>query len=147
MLIQNKFNEQLSQGQKYERLCLEYLEYDAVEHMSGYFKEYDLVIKKEGKGTKIEVKSDRQASRTGNLAIEYECNNKPSGITSTEADFWIYFIVHPDRDECYIIPTEKLREIVKTCPKVRGGDGMRSKMFLVNKERVKLFLREKNNIL
>ena len=138
-----KFNEQLNQGQKYERKCLEYLEYDTVKHMEGCFKPYDLITTKDGKETKIEVKSDRQASRTGNLAIEFECNNKPSGITSTEADYWIYFIVHRERDECYIIPIEKLRELVKTCPKVRGGDGMRSRMFLLNKEKVKLFLRDK----
>ena len=140
-----KFNEQLSQGQKYEKKCLEYLEYDTVVHKEGYFKEYDLVINKDGVDIKIEVKSDRQASRTGNLAIEYECNKKPSGITSTEADYWIYFIVYPDRDECYIIPIEKLRELVKSCHKVRGGDGMRSKMFLLNKEKVKEFIRDKRH--
>lgn len=138
-----KFNEQLSQGHKYEKESLEYLEYDTVKHMKGYFKEYDLIINKDGFKTKIEVKSDRQASKTGNLCIEYECNNKSSGITSTEADFWIYFIVYPDRDECYIIPIEDLRELVKFSRKVKGGDGMRSRCYLLNKSMVKQYISNK----
>ena len=139
----NKFQNQLSQGQKYEKICLEYLEYDTVKHMKGSFKEYDLIIYKGEEEIKIEVKSDRQASKTGNLAIEYECNKKGSGITTTEADYWIYFIVHPDRDECYKIPIDDLNNIVKTCRKVSGGDGMRSRMYLLNKSRIQNYLIEK----
>ena len=38
---------------------------------------------------KIEVKSERDWwSRTGNIAIEVECNGKPSGLTVTQADCW-----------------------------------------------------------
>ena len=90
------FAKQLSQGQEYEKKSLEYLDYDDYKHDKKYRKEYDLIIIKDGKEIKIEVKSDRQASQTGNLAIEYECNRKPSGISSTEADFYIYFIVIVD---------------------------------------------------
>ena len=136
----NKFSNQLSQGQKYERICLNYLEYDTVEHMKGYFKEYDLIITKDNKKTKIEVKSDRQASRTGNLCIEYEGNKKPSGISATEADFWVYFIVHPDRDECYKIPIDDLKELVKSCRKVSGGDGGRSRLYLLHRTKIQNYL-------
>ena len=97
----------------------------------GYFKEYDLIITKDNVDTKIEVKSDRQASFTGNMAIEYECNNKPSGLTSTTADYWLYFVVHKDKDECYKIPTDELKELVKDCRKVRGGDDYKSRMYLL----------------
>lgn len=139
----SKFQNQLSQGQKYEKKCLNYLEYDSVKHMKGYFKEYDLIITKGEEEIKIEVKSDRQASKTGNLAIEYECNKKPSGITSTEADYWIYFIVHPDRDECYKIPIDDLKNLVKDCRKVSGGDGMRSRMYLLHRTKIQNYLVEK----
>ena len=138
----SKFQNQLSQGRRYEKKCLEYLEYDSVKHMKGYFKEYDLIFTKDDEKIKIEVKSDRQASKTGNLAIEYECNKKGSGITTTEADYWIYFIVHPDRDECYKIPIEDLRDLVKTCIKVSGGDGMRSRLYLLNKSKIQNYLVE-----
>ena len=138
----NKFKKDLATGHKYEKKCLEYLDYDTVEHMKGYFKEYDLIITKDGKETKIEVKSDKQASKTGNLAIEYECNNKPSGITSSTADYWIYFIVYPEekREECFKIPIDHLKNIIKTCRKVSGGDGMRSRLYLVKKSLVEKYL-------
>lgn len=139
----SKFQNQLSQGHKYEKEALNYLDYDRYEHDTKYRKEYDLIIYKNDVMIKIEVKSDRQASRTGNLAIEYECNRKPSGISSTEADYWIYFIVHPDRDECYKIPIHDLRELVKDCYKVSGGDGMRSKMYLLNKNKIQNYLIDK----
>jgi hypothetical protein len=136
----SKFKKDLQTGHFYEKKCLEYLDYDSVKHMEGYFKEYDLIITKDGKETKIEVKSDKQGSRTGNLAIEYECNNKPSGITTTEADYWIYFIVHPDREEVFKIPIEDLRDLVKDCRKVSGGDGMRSRLHLVQRRLVEKYL-------
>jgi len=140
----SKFHEQLNQGQKYELESLKYLDYDTYGHDKKYRKEYDLVIIKGDKRIKIEVKSDRQASKTGNLAIEYECNKKGSGITTTEADYWIYFIVHENYEECYKIPIEDLRDLVKNCRKVSGGDGMRSKMYLLNKKSCKDYLIKKN---
>jgi hypothetical protein len=37
---------------------------------------------------KIELKSETwQWERTGNIAIEYRCDEKPSGISITQADF------------------------------------------------------------
>jgi hypothetical protein len=140
------FAKQLSQGQKYEKKSLDYLDYDDYKHDKKYRKEYDLIIIKDGKEIKIEVKSDRQASRTGNLAIEYECNSKASGITSTEADFWVYFIVHPDRDETYKIPIDDLKDLVKDCRKVSGGDGMRSRMYLLHRTKIQEYLVEKNEL-
>ena len=42
---------------------------------------------------KIEVKTERDWwKKTGNIAIEYECNGKPSGIDKTESDFWIHIL-------------------------------------------------------
>ena len=127
----NKFKKDLAQGKKYELESLNYLDYDTYEMKEGYFKEYDLIITKDNVDTKIEVKSDRQASITGNMVIEYECNNKPSGLTSTTADYWLYFVVHKDKDECYKIPTDELKELVKDCRKVRGGDDYKSRMHLL----------------
>ena len=142
-MIYEKFKEQLSQGHKYELESLKYLEYDTYEHDKQYRKEYDLIIIKDGEKIKIEVKSDRQASKTGNLAIEYECSNKPSGINATEADYWIYFIVFEDHDECYKIPIEDLRDLIKNCRKVCGGDGMRSRLYLLPKSKCVKYLIKK----
>jgi hypothetical protein len=40
---------------------------------------------------KIEIKTETwQWRRTGNIAIEYRCRGRPSGISTTEADVWIH---------------------------------------------------------
>jgi hypothetical protein len=146
MSTYSKFEKNLKQGHLYEREAYHYLEYDTIKHDDTvYRKEYDFIVTKDGKPIKIEVKSDRQASKTNNLAIEYECNNKPSGLSSSTADYWMYFIVYPDRHECFKIPIDDLRIIVKTCKQVSGGDGMRSKMYLVRKSLVAKYLVEKIN--
>ena len=42
---------------------------------------------------KIEVKTERDWwFKTGNIALEYECNGKPSGINATESDYWIHIL-------------------------------------------------------
>ena len=46
------------------------------------------------KKVKLEVKKDDWTVRTGNIAIEFECRGKPSGIQVTEADFWCHVIGH-----------------------------------------------------
>lgn len=135
-----KFQNQLKQGHKYELKSLEYLTYDRYDHDTKYRKEYDLIIYDKNKKIKVEVKSDRQASYTDNMAIEFSYNHKPSGITATEADLWVYFIVHQNRDECYIFPIEELKEMVKKCRKVRGGDGNKSEMYLLGKHKCRKYL-------
>ena len=44
------------------------------------------------KGKKVEVKTDRMTHKTGNVFIEYESRGKPSGIATTDADYWVYRI-------------------------------------------------------
>ena len=39
---------------------------------------------------KIEVKTDFMAHETGNIAIEFESRGKPSGISTTESDYYAY---------------------------------------------------------
>lgn len=41
---------------------------------------------------KVEVKTDDWATRSGNIGIEFESRGEPSGILSTEADFWCHII-------------------------------------------------------
>jgi hypothetical protein len=63
---------------------------------------------------KIEVKRDRIAMRTGNMAIEYMQQGRPSGIATTEADYWCYIFTNGDDDAVYvIIPTDRLKEIAR----------------------------------
>jgi len=141
------FISDLKFGQKYEQKLLELLPYDTYTHKVGYSKKkdiqedgfnknYDLTITKDNKLTKYEVKSDRRAINTMNIAIEFECRNKPSGIMITEADIYAYFIIKPDDlFDLYLIPVEDLKKMItekKYKRLVNGGDGYLSKMYLMS---------------
>lgn len=134
------FNTDLILGHYYEKKAILYLDYDNYKIIDGYHKEYDIIISKNGITTKIEVKTDRLAYKTGNIVIEYEYNNKPSGIETTTADFWIYFVINPNKEECYKFPIEELKNIVKNCKTVRGGDGYKSKLYIIKKSKLKKYL-------
>jgi hypothetical protein len=140
------FISDLKLGQKYEQKLLELLPYDSFTHKVGYSKKkditldgfnknYDLTITKDDITTKYEVKSDRRAINTLNLALEFECRGKPSGIMTTEADIYAYFIIKPDDlFDLYLIPVEDLKKLIeekKYKRLVNGGDGWLSKMYLI----------------
>tara|TARA_Y100000996_G_scaffold411382_1_gene395426 strand:- start:353 stop:712 length:360 start_codon:yes stop_codon:yes gene_type:complete len=73
-------------------------------------------------GKKVEVKRDRKARLTGNVFVEYESRGKPSGISTSEADYWCFVI-----EETFILITSSsLKAIVEplkgTDKERRGGD-------------------------
>ena len=87
-----------------------------------YNFEYDLEFGHEGEGIiadmfenkKIEVKRDNWVGRTGNIAIEYKSRGKPSGIATTQADYWIIMFSKEYEDKfMFIIETQKLKEVTK----------------------------------
>jgi len=83
---------------------------------------------------KYEVKADRLAHKWGmkTMFIEYECSGKPSGISTTEADYWFYFMVRPNgTSRRFLIPIQALRDACKDCPSKSGGDGWRVKGYIV----------------
>lgn len=121
----------LALGESRQELFLKLIEYDEAEIMKGNFKPYDIRIKYGGEETTIESKADRLTISTGNIAIEYRCSGKPSGITSTQADYWVIFI-EGTRDY-YLIPTSEITKAIeehKYTRTTRGGDGYRSEMYL-----------------
>ena len=125
------WKEDLEMGEKYQQKLLDILAYDTYEMAEGNFKPYDLKICYNSDTITFEVKADRKTRTTGNMVIEYECSNKPSGITTTEADYWAYFI--DGTDTYYLIPTEHIRTMIKDkkySKKVKGGDGYRANLFL-----------------
>lgn len=44
----------------------------------------------------VECKKDYVARETGNLFVEFECRNKASGLSVTQADWWAFGIVGAD---------------------------------------------------
>lgn len=80
---------------------------------------------------KFEVKSDRMAKRTGNVAVEIECNSKPSSLTVTQAQVWVYRI----GEDYWWVPTQELKNYINdesiVHKIVMGGDKNRSKLVLI----------------
>ena len=64
---------------------------------------------------KIEVKTERDWwFKTGNIALEYECNGKPSGINATESDYWIQILAKGNKNHCMLVfEVKELKKIVK----------------------------------
>jgi hypothetical protein len=94
-------------------------------------KRYDIKFQRPtGKIFTVEVKSDYRASETGNSAVEYECRGKPSGINTTQADYWVYKF----DNNFYIITVTKLKSLItekRYHRTVIGGDsGSNTKMYL-----------------
>ena len=90
---------------------------------------------------KVEVKSERDIwQNTGNICIEYECWNKPSGIRATESDYWFHNLCIGDEEYCTLVfKTDTLKKIVDkldTFKTVSGGDGNASRMYLVNLQKL-----------
>jgi len=82
-----------------------------------------------------EVKTDDEASRTGNLYIETECLRsgayQPSGLSTTEADTWA-FVIH---DVMLAVPTKRLRELLPKLPRgecKRGSHPTRGRLLPIS---------------
>ena len=63
---------------------------------------------------KIEVKTERDWwFKTGNIALEYECNGKPSGISATTSDYWIHILAKGKKNHCMLVfEVARLKKIV-----------------------------------
>tara|TARA_E500000318_G_scaffold56434_1_gene52507 strand:- start:3452 stop:3874 length:423 start_codon:yes stop_codon:yes gene_type:complete len=90
---------------------------------------------------KIEVKSERDLwMKTGNIAIEYECYGKPSGIAATEADFWFHNLCVGDKTFATLVfDVPSLRTIIDNLDykrSVSGGDNYASRMYLLNLQKL-----------
>lgn len=90
------------------------------------------------KGLKtFEIKTDIyeiDGNFTGNILIEISHCDKPSGIMATRANYFVYYL--PVRQKALIIPTAKLRDVIKSgdyftfCSGV--GDGGRAKAVIAH---------------
>ena len=94
---------------------------------------------------KIEVKSERDVwQKTGNIAIEYECYGKPSGINATESDYWFHNLCIGDETFATIVfDTTSLKRIINNLDKKRsvsGGDNNAARMYLLNLQSYSLLM-------
>ena len=93
---------------------------------------YDILIN----GLRFEIKEDFMCGRTGNVALEYSCRGKISGIQTSEADFYIYKL-HMKSGIQYVIhhksALEKMVEEKTYFREVNGGDPGSNSLFYLFK--------------
>ena len=150
----NNFERCLMNGKFYETECLKYINHKSYIQSEGKCKEWDLEIENNsGHKIKIEVKSDRHINLTGNICIEYKCNNKDSGITSSTSIYWVIFEVFGENNyNMYIVKSKIIKQMIKDRKykrDVRGGDGYRAQLYLFDKSLFKDYIKVKkieNNI-
>jgi hypothetical protein len=90
-----------------------------------------LTLYKDGifyKSVTIEIKEDFRCYETGNVGLEFECRGKPSGISTSQADWYIYVIHIPTHSVIHrLMKTDTLKEMIKNKDYFRivngGGDG------------------------
>lgn len=118
-----------SDGDKFEEYVLGKVreKYPDATKTEGYFPDYDINIP--SKET-LECKFDRLSKTTGNVAIEYQYNGKPSGIDHSKATMWVIGYWN-DRWKYAYVPVEELKKACKKCKTVSGGDRMSSRMYLL----------------
>ena len=110
----NKFDIDLKYGQEREQKIVSLLDQDK---------------------NKIEVKTERDWwAKTGNIAIEIECWGKPSGLSVTQADYWVHILALGTDDFCKLIfEVPKLKKITEKFKKNYRmiGDHNASKCILI----------------
>lgn len=84
-------------------------------------------------GKKVEVKTDRMAHKTGNIAVEFRCRGRLSGISTSEADYWAFVLCN--NKITIFIETEQLRAIARLYYEKgyikQGGDDYASEMIIL----------------
>jgi hypothetical protein len=80
-----KFKKSLSLGHFYEKKFIDMTPHTTC--VRSDTSNYDVILD----GVKYEVKYDSFLERTGNFCIEISSNKKPSGLSITEAEFYIIF--------------------------------------------------------
>lgn len=85
-----------------------------------------------GRIEKIELKSESwQWEQKGNICVEYRQNGEPSGIASTEADYWVHELKRDGQTLVYLMfPIERLKQLARESYRAGryhegGGDGGR----------------------
>jgi len=89
-----------------------------------------------------EIKTDFYEN-TGNILIEFESRGKKTGITITEADYFLTFFYK--QGEIWNISTDKLKFLINYLNpgffKMSGDKGSNTKLFCFKKKRVKRFFK------
>lgn len=129
------FYKDLSRGEAIEQDLLSKIQvkYPNAYKVEGYFKDYDLYVPEISKS--IEVKYDEKSKHTGNIVVEVEFNNKPSALSTTKADYWVWW----DGYSYTWFFTNEIKKCIKETNQrlytfIGKGDTKEKKAYLIKKE-------------
>lgn len=134
-----EFDKDLLKGEHTEDYIIKYLEslkYVLISRGEAR-KEYDVKMRSpSGKVVTFEIKSDAKTHQTGNICVEYFSRGKESGISVTEADYWVHVIVGSSEGiYFYVLPMDKMRDFADHTrnyrTKVGGDPGSNTTFFLI----------------
>ncbi len=137
----NKFQTDLENGKKGERHVAEFLkkQTSAISISRAFAgKAHDFVLSyKDGTKISYETKTDFLAAKTGNIYFEYECSNKPSGLTATKANKWA-ILIPSDQTILVFCPQKMWNYLQKSSHKnLKGGDRKATSGYIVSIEILK----------
>ena len=136
----NSFDKDLAAGVSVEISILNKIQskYPMAVRLEGKIKPYDIYVPETN--IYIEIKSDKKSLETGNIVVEVEMFNKPSGLNSTKSDIWIfytgreYICIKPNRIwECLS------RNMLSPVEFIGNGDSQPKKAYLIKKELLKKY--------
>lgn len=144
-MSKSKFAQDKAKGHKAEQIVANFFEqlgFTIEFNKSGSKKKlagWDLKVQLDSLILFIEVKRDLKSCVTQNIAIEYHnpLKDKPSGINSTNADFWIYIIPNKEIQEIWLASTSEIKDFLDNNSPFKtievGGDKNAS-LFLYKKK-------------
>ena len=147
MDLNKKFKKDLKYGTTGEKIVAMYMAINGmsiVRDESTNTKDYDIVMysPKADKNLYMEVKTDNYVDNendTGNIAIEIRYRGKPSGISTTKADWWIYYMPEISFNNLWMMECDKLKRFIKEniqdLKVVKGGDNNWSELVLIPRKK------------
>jgi hypothetical protein len=110
------FKTDLILGNEGEQSLVEYLTTKGLSFVdSNDDNRYDIKMLKNNKEVTYEVKTDVKCAPlfdTGNIFVEYESRGKASGISVTQADWFVTYFLY--FDELWFIKSETLKQLINT---------------------------------
>lgn len=137
------FRQDLVLGNQGEVVIKEFLETKGCEFIDfNNDNQYDLKMVKNNVERTYEIKTDVICSPTkdtGNMFVEFKCRNKPSGIETSKAKWFVTYFKH--LNEAWFIKSDNLRTLIKNNKfhQIKnGGDiGSNTHGYLINRKKFK----------
>ena len=119
--MNDEFDKDLEDGHKGEQVVRHFVERNWYKQFIKYNDDsaYDILFQNVNEEPMtMEVKTDyweqeMHQGGSGNMAIEYKCRGKKSGIRKTKAKFFAYYFPNISSNQLWLIKVDDLKELIK----------------------------------